>query len=113
MSEAVVITPRSGIDANDDPLPAGDPVTLRGLVAPGNTLIKPGADSDLDVVDFIVYLPLMVSRPTGWVRTSTLLTENFTITIRDQVCVGRVKVWDENGRGGVEVLASAKSGATP
>lgn len=113
MSETVTITPEVGIDANDDPLPGGTPFSLSALVAPGNTTVRPGADGQLDSVDFTAYLPLRIRTDAGWVRTSSLLTANFTITIRDQVCVGRVREWNENGRGGIEVLATIKSGATP
>lgn len=112
MTEAVVVTPLAGLDANDDPLPAGTPFTLRGFVAPMGTTTEPGPDGDLDVVDYTVFLPLKVKMPNGWVRTTVLLTDNFTITVRGQVCVGRAREWDESGRGGVEVLASVKSGAT-
>lgn len=113
MTEQVTITPQAGIDANDDPLPAGDPFTLDGLVAPGDSSTFPGADGDLDSVEFTVYVPLRVKRAGEWVRTVAALTDNFTITVRGQVCGGRAKEWDEGGRGGVEVLATAKTGATP
>jgi hypothetical protein len=113
VTEQVTITPQAGFDAYDDPLPAGAPFQLSALVAPGDTSVQPGADGDLDTVGFTVYLPLRVKRPGGWVRTVTALTENFTITVRGQVCLGRVKEWDEGGRGGVEILATAATGATP
>lgn len=113
MTEQVTITPQAGLDANDDPLPAGTPFTLYGLVAPGNTSTMPGPDGDLDAVAFTVYLPLRCKLAGSWVRTATALTEAFTITVRGNVCVGRAKEWDEGGRGGVEVLATAKTGATP
>lgn len=112
-AETVIITPQGGLDANDDPLPAGTPFTLNGLVAPSTTTIQPGADSDLDTVDFTVYLPLLVERPSGWIRTVTALTGNFTVTVRGVVCVGRVREWDDSGFGGVEIVATGKSGATP
>lgn len=113
MTEVVTITPQVGIDANDDPLPGGTPFDLPARVAPGNTTARPGADGQLDTVDFTAYLPLRAKGSTGWVRTNTLLTEKFTITIREQVCVGRAREWNDNGRGYIEVLASIKSGATP
>lgn len=113
MTEVVIITPQVGIDANDDPLPGGEPFSVHALVAPGNTTVRPGADGQLDVVEFTAYLPLRIKAAEGWVRTSTLLTDKFTITIRDQECVGRAREWNDGGRGGIEVLASIKSGATP
>lgn len=113
MTEQVTITPQAGLDAYDNPLPAGTPFTLSALVAPGNTTVAPGADGDLDRVEFTVYLPLKVKRFGVWVRTVTALTEAFTVTVRGQVCVGRAKEWEQAGRGGVEVLATAATGATP
>jgi len=112
VSEILTITPQAGLDANDDPLPASTPFTLRGLVAPTNTTVQPGADGNLDEVDFTIYLPLKIKQPSGWTRTSALLTNNFTVTVRGQVCIGRAREWDEGGRGGVEVLATAKAGIT-
>lgn len=113
MSEPVTITPQAGLDDNDDPLPAAEPFTISGLVAPGATTVDPGTEGTLDSVDFTVYLPLKIRQDGGWVRTSAVLTGDFTITVRGQVCVGRAKEWDENGRGGVEVIATALTGATP
>lgn len=113
MTEIVTVIPQAGIDENDDPYPGGEPFSVRALVAPGNTTARPGADGQLDVIDFTAYLPLRIKGGEGWVRTSTLLTDKFTIVIRDQECVGRAREWNDNGRGGIEVLASIKSGATP
>lgn len=113
MTEIVTITPQTGIDANDDPVAGAEPFTVSALVAPGNTTVRPGADGQLDVVDFTAYLPLRIKGAEGWVPTSTLLTDKFTITIRNQECVGRAREWNDNGRGGIEVLASVKTGATP
>ena len=114
MTENVTITPQSGLDAYDNPLPAGDPFTLSGLVAPGNTTLRLGVDGSLDTVIFTVYLPLQFKQPeAGWVSTVTALTDNFTITVRGQVCNGRVREWNMSGHGGVEVLATAATGATP
>ena len=113
MTEIVTITPQVGIDANDNPVAGGTPFTLPARVAPGNTTVRPGADGQLDTADFTAYLPLKVKGASGWVSTSSLLTDKFTITIRNQVCVGRAREWNENGRGAIEVLASIKSGATP
>jgi hypothetical protein len=101
------------MDAHDNPLPAGTPFAVDALVAPGNTAVEPGADGDLDTVSFTAYLPLRVKRNGAWVRTVTVLTDNFTILVRGQVCVGRAKEWEQAGRGGVEVLAFAATGATP
>lgn len=112
MSETVTVTPQAGLDAYDDPLPAGDPFTVTALVAPGATTTDPGADGSLDSVEFTVYLPLRIRRANAWVRTATALTDNFTITVRGQVCVGRAKEWEHGGRGGVEVVATAMTGAT-
>lgn len=113
MTEKVTITPQAGLDANDDPITASAPFTLQGLVAPGDTNIRYGADGDLDTVMFTVYLPLKIKLRGTWVPTMTALTDNFTITIGDTVCVGRAKQWDLNGRGGVIVSAGSLSGATP
>lgn len=113
MTEQVTITPQAGLDANDDPLPAATPFTVAGLVAPGDSTTRPGADGDLDQIAFTVYLPLKIKGTTGWTRTTTALTDNFTVTVRGQVCVGRAKEWDVNGRGGVVVLATADTGTTP
>lgn len=113
MTEQVTITPQAALDANDDPLPAGDPFTVLALVAPGDTTQRPGADAQLDVVEFTAYLPLRVKLAGGWTPTAAALTGNFHITIRGQVCVGRAREWNVGGRGGVEVLALAATGATP
>lgn len=113
MTESVVITPRGGIDAYDDPLPAGNPFTVFGLVAPGDTTTDPGADGSLDTATFTVYLPLRIQTANGWTSTVSALTDNFTVTVRDQVCVGRAKEWNLGGRGGVEIIATALTGATP
>lgn len=114
MTESVTITPQAGLDAYDNPQDAGDSFTVRALVAPGLVSDKRfGADGDLDTVTFTVYLPLRIKLAAGWVRTATALTDNFTITVRGHVCVGRAKEWIEGGRGGVEVLATAATGATP
>lgn len=112
MSEPVIITPQAGMDAYDNPLPAGTPFTLTALVAPGDTTKKYGPDGNADDVQFTVYLPLRFKRPSGWVRTATALTDNFTITVRGQTCRGRAKEWTEGGRGGVEVLAIAYTGVS-
>lgn len=113
MSEQVTVTPQSGLDDNDDPIEADEEFTVFGLVAPGASRVDLGADGDLDAVEFTVYLPLRIKLTAGWVRTTTALTDNFTITVRGQVCRGRAKEWDLNGLGGVEILASAMTGATP
>lgn len=113
MTESVTITPQSGFDSHDDPIAAGTPFTVNGLVAPGNTTFRPGADGSLDTVAFTVYLPLSLYQDGGWVSTSTALTDNYTVTVRGQVCVGRTREWNVAGRGGIEVLATAATGATP
>lgn len=112
MTEAVIITPQSGLDAYDDPIAAGTPFTVNGLVAPGDTTKKYGVDGNADNVAFTVYLPLRIRRPSGWVRTATALTDNFTITVRGQTCLGRVREWNEGGRGGIEILATADTGVS-
>ncbi len=112
--EQVTVTPQGGVDAHDNPLPAGDPFNVPALVAPGNTAARPGADGDLEEADFTLYLPLQIIDTAGIpVRTVEALTDEFTVTVRGQVCKGRAKEWDVDGRGGVEVLAVAASGATP
>lgn len=113
MSEEVTITPQAGLDAYDNPQTAGQPFTLRGLVAPGTTTTDPGADGSLDTVEFTVYLPLRFKNSSGWVRTASALTESFTVTVRGKSCVGRAREWLEGGRGGVEIIATAHTGATP
>ena len=113
MTETVTITPQAGVDANDDPLPAAAAFSVAGYVAPGNTTVRFGVDGDLDQVQFTVYLPLKIKLRGAWARTTTALTDNFTITVRDQVCVGRAQEWDQCGRGGVVILASANTGAQP
>lgn len=110
MTETVTITPQAGVDDNSDPLPAAAPFTMTGFVAPGNTTTTPGNDGNLDEVTFTVYLPLKIKRSYQWVRTTTAMTDNFTITVRGQVCVGRAQEWDQCGRGGVVVLATADTG---
>ena len=112
-TEPVTITPQSGLDEHDDPLPAGTPFTVNALVAPGNTTLRPGADAELDQADYTLYMPLRVEVGGKWVQTAIVLTEEFTVTVRGRVCVGRVKDWDLSGRGGLEVLASSKTGGTP
>lgn len=112
MSEAVTITPQTGMDEYDNPSPAGTPFTLHALVAPGDTTKKYGADGNDDRVQFTVYLPLRLKISSRWVRTVTALTDNFLITVRGQTCLGRAKEWVEGSRGGVEVLASADTGTT-
>lgn len=113
MTETVTITPQGGFDANNDPVADATPFTVTGYVAPGNTTLKPGAEGDLDQVEFTVYLPLKIKRSYRWVRTATALTDNFHITVRGQTCLGRAQEWDQCGRGGVVVLATADTGATP
>lgn len=113
MTEKVTITAQGGFDAYDNPLPAGSPFTVSGIVAPGDTSVAPGADGDLDSVAFTVYLPLRIKVSGVWVRTVTALTDAFTVTVRGQVCVGRAKEWEQAGRGGVEIVAIAATGATP
>lgn len=113
MTETVTITPQAGLDAYDDPQTAGESFTIQALVAPGNTTLKYGADGSLDTTAFTVYLPLRIQQADGWISTVTAMTDNFTITVRGQECVGRVREWNESGRGGVEVLATAATGATP
>ncbi len=113
MTETVTITPQSGLDAYDDPQDAGESFTVQALVAPGNTTLKYGVDGSLDTVAFTVYMPLTIKLDDGWVSTATAMTDNFTITVRGQVCVGRVREWTLGGRGGVEVLATAATGSTP
>lgn len=112
MTETVTITPQAGVDDNSDPLPAEAPFTVTGYVAPGNTTKTPGNEGNLDEVAFTVYLPLKIKRRSSWVRTTTALTDNFTITVRGQVCVGRAQEWDQCGRGGVVVLATADTGTS-
>lgn len=112
-TEAVTITPQGGLDAHDNPLPAGVSFEVGALIAPGNTTLRPGADGDLDTVDWTVYLPLRIKQSGAWVRTVEAMTDNFTVTVRGQVCRGRAKEWNVGGRGGVEVLAIAATGATP
>lgn len=113
MTETVTITPQAGFDANDDPLPASTPFQVSGRVAPGDTTMSPGAEGDLDQVEFTVYLPLKIKLNGGWTYTSTALTDNFRITVRGQVCLGRAQEWNLHGRGGVVVLATADTGTTP
>ena len=110
MTETVTITPQAGVDDNSDPLPAATPFTMTGFVAPGNTTTTPGNDGNLDEVTFTVYLPLKIKRSYQWVRTATAMTDNFTITVRGQACVGRAQEWNQCGRGGVVVLATADTG---
>ena len=113
MTETVTITPQAGVDDNDDPLPAASAFSVVGYVAPGNSTVRYGADGDLDQVQFTVYLPLKIKLRGAWARTMTALTDNFTITVRDQICTGRAQEWDQCGRGGVVILASANTGTTP
>ena len=123
MNEQVTITPQAGHDSNGDPLPAGTPFDLAGLVAPGNTLRAAGIGGDLDEADFTVYLPLRHRRPAStpgeweWVPVIDLLTGptgEFTIQVRDRVCDGRAQLWNGGGgRGGVVVLATSATGKTP
>lgn len=113
MTESVTVTPQADMDAYDNPGTAGDPFTIQALVAPGNTTLKYGVDGSLDTVAFTVYMPLMIRQDDAWVSTAAALTDNFTITVRGQVCVGRVREWNLGGRGGIEVLATAATGSTP
>ena len=113
MTETVTITPQGGLDANDDPIAAGTPFTLAALVAADDSTIAPGADGSLDRIAYTVYLPLKIKGRTGWITTISAMTSNFTITVRGNVCVGRVKEHRLNGVGGLEVKAIAQTGATP
>lgn len=116
MSEPVVITPSAGRDTSGDPVPAGDPFTLRGRVAPGNTTRTYGAGGDLEEADFTIHFPLRMRRESAtpgeweWVSVAELLPDDFTVFVRAKTCDGRVQVWDEGGRGGVVVLASGATG---
>lgn len=114
MTEAVTIIPQGGLDANDDPVAAGSPFTVNGcLVAPGNTTVRFGADGNLDQVAFTVYVPtLKIKGASGWIPISTALTGKFNITVRGQTCLGRAQEWNEGGRGGVVILATADTGTT-
>lgn len=115
MSEPVVVTPQAGRDRKGDPLPAvGDPFTLHGIVAPGNTTRSYGAGGDLEEADFTIFFPLRIRREVsgewGWVSVAELLINDFTVTLRGKTCVGRIQDWNEGGRGGVVVLALAATG---
>ncbi|MDD7812621.1 hypothetical protein PP713_08640 [Mycobacterium sp. CSUR Q5927] len=116
MAETVTVTPRPGqLDANNDPLPAGEPITLTPLlIAPGNTVLKYGVGGDLDDVQFTVYLPLQVRRGNNLVPIETLVADDDQITVRGRECMARVKVWrsPQRGLGGAVVLARAATGAT-
>jgi hypothetical protein len=114
VSEPVIITPLAGRDTSGDPLPLGDPFTLYGLVAPGNTTRTYQAGGDLEEADFTIHFPARVRREAdgewGWAPVASLLPDDFTVEVRGQVCDGRAQVWDEAGRGGVVVLASSATG---
>lgn len=114
MSEPVIITPKAGRDTSGDPLPAGEPFTLHGRVAPGNTTRTYQAGGDLEEADFTIHFPgrvrVEVDGEWGWASVADLLPDDFTVELRGQVCDGRVQVWDEGGRGGVIVLASSATG---
>lgn len=115
MAETVTVTPRSGLDANNDPIADGTPFTLTPLeVAPGNTVVKYDIDGDLDDVEFTVFFPLTVFRTAeaGYERVEDLVKDGYGVRVRDRDCVARVQVWrsQRSGRGGVVVLASSPTG---
>lgn len=114
MTETVTITPTPGLDSDGNPTSQGSPVSLTPLeIAPGNVLIRYGVGGDLTDVNFTVFLPLRVrTDPTTWTEVSTLVRTGDEIEIRGQRCVASVQVWrsQRGGRGGVAVLARARTG---
>lgn len=117
MSEPVIITPAPGRDLKGNPVaPVGEPFTVLGLVAPGNTARTYVEGGDLEEIAYTIYFTARVRQHNeatdewSWQRIADLLPENFTATLRGSVCPARVQVWDEGGRGGVVVLASAATG---
>lgn len=104
MTETVTVTPQAGFDADGDPIPAGDPVTLTPLqIAPGNTAQLFTTDGMLDTADFTVYLAL---------RDEGAVSDDDQITVRGRLCRARVQVWKSprSQFGGVVVLCKSATG---
>lgn len=112
MTEQVTITPVGGRNSDGDPTADGTPFTLTALeVAPGNTLLRYGIGGDLDTVEFTVFLPLRYRTAVDTYQpVAAALADDFTITVRNRVCKGRVQEWNSGGRGGVVVLAHSATG---
>lgn len=114
MSETVTVTQLVGNDTDGDPIEADEPITLTPLeIAPGNMLIKYGTGGDLTDVEFTVYLPLRVNTADGYTDTDTVVRTGDEITVRGRRCIALVSTWrSQRGgdRGGVTVLAQARSG---
>jgi hypothetical protein len=100
LNESVVITPTNGRDADGDPIGDGSPITLKALVAPGNSVFQFGTGGDMESADFTVFFPL-----------GTVLPEEFRVSVRGVNGVGRVQKWDVGSTvGGFAVLVSAATG---
>lgn len=112
MSEQVLITPLAGRrDSDGDPLPAGTPFNLTGLVAPGNTAERRDSGGETETVEFTFYTQQQrVLIGSAMVAVSDALTDDFDITIRSARCRGRVQGWAEGGAGGTVILASRATG---
>lgn len=103
MNETVTITPTQGKNTDGDPLPAGDPFDVLGLVAPGNTSYRFNDQGELDSAAFTVYLPI-----------GTAIKDDDRITVRDRVCVARVREWHSmrTTRANLEVLCLSVTGVS-
>lgn len=113
MIETVTVTPDGGINSDGDPDTDGATVTLIPLeVAPGNLLLKYGTGGDLTDVQFTIYLPLQVNISGSWTDTETLVRTGDRIEVRGRDCIAFVQVWksQRGNRGGVVILAHAKTG---
>ena len=114
MTETVIVTQLVGNDTDGDPIAAEEPITLTPIeIAPGNMMIKYGTGGDLTDVEFTVYLPLRVNTGDGYTDTDTVVRTGDEITVRGRRCVALVSTWrSQRGgdRGGVTVLAQARSG---
>lgn len=103
--EQVRITAPGGLDANNNPIPAGVPVILTPLaIAPGNTTQAFGQGGDLDEAEYTVYLPL---------TDEGKILDGYGIHVRGRDCIARVKVWKwpaVTTMGGIEVLCQSATG---
>lgn len=103
MPETVTVTPRSDRDDDGNPVPNGTPFTLTPFaIAPGNTTLQYNDSGNVDTAEFTLYF---MPAP------STAVKDGDLITVRTRTCVARVRVWDWQNFGGLEILCESMTGA--
>lgn len=94
----------AGWDSDGNPIDTGALISMRAIaIAPGNTSLGFVEAGGGDVVEYTVYLPL-----------GSPIVDDDLITVRGKQCRARVKEWVSpwTGRGGLEVLCAAATGAS-